>query len=102
MTACLIDSAASARYARLKLTIRLNGEPHELAGPLTVSALLTELGIDSRRVAVEHNQIVVKRAAYETALVQEHDEVEVVNFVGGGSGNGHGYGTGPVGLAGPR
>jgi thiamine biosynthesis protein ThiS len=64
--------------------IRLNGEPHDLAGPRTVTDLLGELGIDPRRVAVEHNQIVVKRAAYDTTLVQEHDEVEVVNFVGGG------------------
>jgi thiamine biosynthesis protein ThiS len=67
------------------LTIRLNGEPHELAGPLTISALLAELGIDPRRVAVEHNQIVVKRGAYASTRVEERDEVEIVNFVGGGS-----------------
>jgi thiamine biosynthesis protein ThiS len=64
--------------------IRLNGEPHELAGPRSLTALLGELNIDARRVAVEHNQIVVKRAAYDTTIVNEHDEVEVVNFVGGG------------------
>jgi thiamine biosynthesis protein ThiS len=68
------------------LTIRLNGEPYELAGPLTISALLSELGIDPHRVAVEHNTIVVKRGAYESTRVQERDEVEIVNFVGGGSG----------------
>jgi thiamine biosynthesis protein ThiS len=72
-------------YARPELKIRLNGEPHELAAPLTVTALLAELGIDPRRVAVEHNQIVVKRAAYDQTLVNENDEVEIVNFVGGGS-----------------
>lgn len=63
----------------------MNGEPHELAGPLTVSALLSGLGIDPRRVAVEHNQIVVKRAAYDGTLVNDGDEVEIVNFVGGGA-----------------
>ena len=68
------------------MKIRLNGEPHELAGPLTITALLTELGIDPRRVAVEHNQIVVKRVAYDSTHVREQDEVEIVNFVGGGSG----------------
>jgi thiamine biosynthesis protein ThiS len=67
------------------MTIRLNGETHELAGPLTVTALLASLDIDPRRVAVEHNLIVVKRAAYDTTVVSEGDEVEVVNFVGGGS-----------------
>lgn len=70
--------------ARVSMTIRLNGEPHELAGPRTVSALLTELGIDARRVAVEHNLIVVKRLAYDTTVIDEGDEVEIVNFVGGG------------------
>jgi thiamine biosynthesis protein ThiS len=67
------------------MTIRLNGETHELAGPLTVTALLASLDIDPRRVAVEHNLVVVKRAAYDTTVVSEGDEVEVVNFVGGGS-----------------
>jgi thiamine biosynthesis protein ThiS len=66
------------------VTIRLNGEAVDLAGPMTVSALLARLEIDSRRVAVEHNLVVVKRAAYEVTLVRDGDEVEIVNFVGGG------------------
>jgi len=69
------------------LKIRLNGEPYELAGPLSITALLTGLGIDPRRVAVEHNQIVVKRGAYESTRIEEQDEVEIVNFVGGGQEN---------------
>jgi thiazole synthase len=80
-----VTPLAPVVYARTELKIRLNGEPHELAAPLTVTALLAELGIDPRRVAVEHNQIVVKRGAYDQTLVNENDEVEVVNFVGGGA-----------------
>ena len=64
--------------------IRLNGEPHDLAAPLTVAALLEGLGIDPRRVAVEHNLTVVKRAEYDRRLIGEGDEIEIVNFVGGG------------------
>lgn len=74
----------SAGYAGRTLIIRLNGEPFELAGPLTVSALLAHLEIDSRRVAVEHQQVVVKRASYDATWIAEGDEVEIVNFVGGG------------------
>jgi sulfur carrier protein len=66
------------------LTIRVNGEPIEVAGPITISALLAELKIDSRLVAVEHNLLVVKRAQYESVVVNAGDEVEIVNFVGGG------------------
>ena len=66
------------------MTIRLNGEPHDLDGPTTIALLLDTLGIDARRVAVEHNFIVIKRDAYHSTLVQNGDEVEIVNFVGGG------------------
>ena len=67
------------------MRISLNGEPHELAGPLTLTALLAQLDIDPRRVAVEHNLIVVKRAQYDSTQIQDGDEVEIVNFVGGGT-----------------
>ena len=66
------------------MTIKLNGDPHEIPQPLSVSALLATLAIDPRRVAVEHNLSVVKKAAYDSALVQDGDQVEIVNFVGGG------------------
>lgn len=66
------------------MRIRLNGDPYEVAGPLTVSALLAHLDIDARRVAVEHNLVVVKRAHYDRAEIHEGDEIEIVNFVGGG------------------
>ena len=46
--------------------------------------LLARLQIDPRRVAVEHNLVVVKKAAYGSTIVARGDEVEIVNFVGGG------------------
>jgi thiamine biosynthesis protein ThiS len=66
------------------LTIRLNGEPFEIAGPVTISTLLTKLKIDPRLVAVEHNVVVIKRHLYDTTEIGEGDEIEIVNFVGGG------------------
>jgi len=66
------------------MTIKLNGDPHPLPGALTVTALLAELDIDARRVAVEVNLTVIRKAAYDSSLIGEGDEVEIVNFVGGG------------------
>jgi thiamine biosynthesis protein ThiS len=66
------------------MVITLNGERHELAAPLSVTALLSHLNIDPRRVAVEHNLVVLKRATFDSTIVREGDEVEIVNFVGGG------------------
>ena len=67
------------------MRIVLNGDPYEVAGPLTLTALLDHLNVDPRRVAVEHNLDVVKRAHYDNTQIQEGDQVEIVNFVGGGS-----------------
>ena len=66
------------------MQITLNGDKYEAAGPLTVTDLLVRLDIDARRVAVEHNLVVLKRDAFDRTTVQEGDEVEIVNFVGGG------------------
>ena len=66
------------------MTIRLNGEPREFPGPVSISALLTALDIDARAVAVEHNMVVVRRDAYASTVVSDGDELEIVNFVGGG------------------
>ena len=66
------------------MTITLNGDKHELTAPVSISELLQQLEIDARRVAVELNLAVVKKAAYESSVIKDGDEVEIVNFVGGG------------------
>lgn len=66
------------------MRITLNGEPYELDEPLSVADLLTKLSIDRRRVAVEHNLTILKRALFDDTLVYEGDRIEIVNFVGGG------------------
>jgi sulfur carrier protein len=66
------------------MQIVLNGDPYEIAAPLTVADLLARLEIDARRVAVEHNLVVLKRPAFDATIVNDGDEVEIVNFVGGG------------------
>jgi thiamine biosynthesis protein ThiS len=68
------------------LTIVLNGESRELSGPMRVGELLAHLNIDPRRVAVEHNLVVLKRASFDTVEVRDGDTIEIVNFVGGGQG----------------
>jgi sulfur carrier protein len=66
------------------LRIMLNGDPFELDGPRTISTLLAQLDIDPRRVAVEHNLVVLKRTSFDSIEIGEGDLVEIVNFVGGG------------------
>ena len=51
---------------------------------LSVSELLEELGIRPGRVVVELNAEVVSRDVYGATQLQRGDEVEIVQFVGGG------------------
>ena len=64
--------------------ITLNGEPYPLDQPLSVTDLLERLEIDPRRVAIEHNLNILKRQAFPDTVVRDGDQVEIVNFVGGG------------------
>ncbi len=66
------------------VTITLNGDPHSVAGPITIAGLLGSLEIDPRGVAVERNFVVIKRDAYGTTAIEDGDQIEIVNFVGGG------------------
>ena len=70
--------------ATSSLRITLNGEPYDLDEPLSVADLLVRLAIDPRRVAVEHNLVILRRPLFTETLVHEGDRVEIVNFVGGG------------------
>ena len=66
------------------MKIQLNGDPYELPAPATLTDLLARLDIDPRRVAIERNFVVIKRALYPATEITEGDEIEIVNFVGGG------------------
>ena len=65
------------------MRIQVNGDTRETAAR-TILALVEELGLDIRKVAVERNLEIVPRSLHaETALV-DGDRIEVVQFVGGG------------------
>ena len=67
-----------------RLTVLLNGEPRELAAPVTVAGLLATIGLDLRKVAVERNEAIVPRSAYAATLLAGGDALEIVHFIGGG------------------
>ena len=66
------------------LTLTLNGEARGFEGPLTVAGLLTELGLDLRKVAVERNLEIVPRSTYAEVWLASGDTLEIVHFIGGG------------------
>jgi thiamine biosynthesis protein ThiS len=66
----------------LRLTV--NGEDRELAGPMSVLALVEMLGLDMRKVAVELNREIVPRSTYAQVPLRSGDVLEIVHFIGGG------------------
>jgi len=66
------------------LRVRVNGEEQEFPEGATVAALVARLKVSTPRVAVERNREIVLKASYATTPLTEGDELEVVEFVGGG------------------
>jgi sulfur carrier protein len=64
--------------------IIINGEPSEVAPGITVAALLEELDVPSRGVAVAVDAEVVPRGAWETFAIADGARVEVLIAVQGG------------------
>ena len=63
--------------------IQLNGEPRQVTAA-TILALVEELSLDPRKVAVERNLESVPKSLHGATPVAEGDRIELVQFVGGG------------------
>jgi thiamine biosynthesis protein ThiS len=66
--------------------IQINGEQREFPNPsLALSQLIEELSLAPRRIAVEVNKVMVRRAHWDETRVRDGDQIEIVHFVGGGT-----------------
>jgi thiamine biosynthesis protein ThiS len=68
----------------IHVTVSVNGEPRRVSAGQSITQMLTELGLDPQRVAVERNRDVVPRSSLLEVTVEDGDEYEIVHFVGGG------------------
>ena len=66
------------------MNVVINGEEKQIPDGLTVTGLLSHLGIHPGRVAVERNLEILFRAKWDTTQVQPGDRYEIVHMVGGG------------------
>jgi thiamine biosynthesis protein ThiS len=66
------------------ILIQVNGENRETAVGTTVTSLLSQLGLNAGRVAIERNLRILPKAKWEETHVAEGDRFEIVQFVGGG------------------
>src|SRR5438876_1114925 len=68
----------------MAIEIHLNGETRELPAPLNIVQLLDHFELPRERVAVERNHSIVPKSDWEKISIDAGDQLEVVQFVGGG------------------
>jgi thiazole synthase len=69
----------------MALNVTLNGETRQIPAASSVADMLTGLGLDPAKIAVERNLAIVPRSTYGAVKVEEGDRFEIVHFIGGGN-----------------
>jgi len=66
----------------VRLTV--NGEQRRVQAERNISALVAQLGLDERKIAIERNLAIVPRSLWPATVLADGDRIEIVHFVGGG------------------
>jgi sulfur carrier protein len=66
------------------LNLTINGETRAVGAINDLAGLVSSLGLDPRKVAVERNLEIVPRSAYAATALADGDRIEIVHFIGGG------------------
>ena len=66
------------------IKITLSGEEKEVPAGTSLSALTEILGLKKERIAAELNGEIIPKASYDVTVLSDGDNLEIVNFVGGG------------------
>ena len=79
-----VAAADAAPIWALMSKVTINGEAREVADGASIAVMLTAIGIDPTKVAVERNLEIVPRSTLAEVVVADGDQYEIVHFVGGG------------------
>jgi thiazole synthase len=74
----------STTHTSAQINLHINGEPRRVPAGQSIAALVTSLGLNPAKVAVERNLEIVPRSTLADVMVGEGDRLEIVHFVGGG------------------
>jgi sulfur carrier protein len=66
------------------MKLLLNGEERHIADVVSIADLVSALGLDARKVAVERNLEIAPRSTYADVRLADGDRIEIVTFIGGG------------------
>jgi len=66
------------------ITVSVNGTTRQLADSTSVAALIKEMSLTGKRIALERNGEIVPRSQFAAQRLADGDKLEVVIAVGGG------------------
>ena len=64
--------------------IQLNGKKITIRPKATIYGLLKKFKLNNKKVAIEHNGIIIPKSNYKKKYLKNNDKLEVVHFIGGG------------------
>ena len=64
--------------------IQLNGKKVVVKSKYSIFDLLKKYKLINKKVAIEHNGIIIPKEKYKKKKLKENDKVEIVHFIGGG------------------
>ena len=66
------------------MKIFLNGQEINIDNNVNAYQLLSEMGYQDRRIALEINCEVIPKSEYSNKIIVENDKVEIISAIGGG------------------
>ncbi len=67
-----------------KIEIKINGKVIKTKDNIKLSALLKNLKIPIKKVAIELNQEIIDKTILNKINLKKDDKIEIVHFIGGG------------------
>jgi len=64
--------------------IQLNGKKISIKQKISVLDLLNKHKLETKKVAVELNGVILAKQLYSKKKIKNNDKIEIVHFIGGG------------------
>ena len=64
--------------------IQLNGKKVVINSKYSILDLLKKYNLTNKKIAVEHNGVIVPKVFFKKKYLKNNDKVEIVHFIGGG------------------
>ena len=64
--------------------IQLNGKKVVIKSKCSLFDLLKKYKLSNKKIAIEHNGVIVSKVNYKNKKLKDNDKIEIVHFIGGG------------------